>query len=84
MNAVVVDATNVCQSCHRPMRGSNVRKADAPGTVAKMRAGCCQSCARGSVPSKESVSEYRAAVSALDAFIAGRRRRGVPAEGIAA
>ena len=34
-----------CGTCNRPMRKQGTKASDHPGTVARRREGCCQSCA---------------------------------------
>lgn len=77
-----------CQDCSRYMRPFRSHAADWPGTVARSNAAMCNTCLRrrkaqavhAEHAERERARDIRTAVN-LRAFIAERRRRGVPAEG---
>jgi hypothetical protein len=85
-----------CTDCGQPMRPHDAKAKDHPGTVARQNKTNCQSCAQRNRRTAESEYRRRGHPARIDdnlipdltpgfrAYLARRRRLGVPAEGIAA
>lgn len=76
---------DVCRRCGRTLRPAKSTLVDFPGTVSRTRPGDCQTCwqiQRRQVTREVSSTGIAFMVSGLRGFLAERRRRGVPAEGV--
>jgi hypothetical protein len=85
--------TSHCTACGRPVRGSRTPLDEQPGTVVHGGAGKCITCYKRQRDGKEPYAGHikpSTAANARDArnlmifnlFIADRRRRGIPEEGL--
>lgn len=78
-----------CIECHKPMRPSNTKVAEWPGTRYRCNAVLCSNCnARANSDARRTISDeeqrhrdLRTMVN-YRSYIASRRRRGIPAEGL--
>ncbi|QWY79688.1 hypothetical protein PP637_gp59 [Arthrobacter phage Persistence] len=66
--------------CPRLTRPANRTKASAPGTIRRKNSRECDSCYREQQAKKR--AESPVCRNEIDAYIASRRARGIPAEGI--
>ena len=71
--------------CHRHMRPTKTKAADYPGTVSYGADGQCSMCYRAKLAAQQAEAQdlkHQSNMAQAAAFVAVRRRRGVPPEGL--
>lgn len=83
LTQALIDAGKVfpIACCGRLSRPGRTPVAEAPGTIARKSLGECESCRKARLAADRRHSE-RSGRSGIEAYIASRRRRGVPPEGL--
>lgn len=73
-----------CLDCSRPLRARRDSETDHPGTVQARRKGRCNPCGyanqKGETPAPQ--RNIQATIASLDAYMARRRKRGIPTTGL--